>query len=211
MKIKFLRPIILLALILTIAGNLSGCRGWRSDKPPIHPNPNLDWQAKYKAQSLSREIPEHTVAWGRGTLNKYNDTRDDYLHSNKGFYTGKSANGSWLTKAPIDVTSETLARGRERYNIYCSMCHSESGAGMGTVIKRGFVPPPSLSDNRIVAYKDGELFDVISNGIRNMPAYRKQIPEDDRWAIVTYVRALQKMHNAQYSELSTAEKRQLTR
>lgn len=211
MKNKSLQSIVLFALITILSANLSGCRGWRTEKAPIHPNPNLDWQAKYKAQTLSRSVPENTVAWGRGTLNEHNETRDDYLQSNRPFYTGKSTNGSWVVKAPINVSKETLIRGRERYNIYCSMCHAEAGEGMGIIVRRGFVPPPKLSDNRIVNYQDGELFDIVSNGIRTMPGYGKQIPESDRWAIVTYVRALQKMHHAKYSELSASEKRQLKR
>jgi mono/diheme cytochrome c family protein len=87
---------------------------------------------------------------------------------------------------------QTLERGRERYDIYCAPCHDRTGAGRGIVAVRGNWPAGDLRDARIQQLSDREIFEVISNGVRTMPAYRYQIAEQDRWAIVAYVRVLQR-------------------
>lgn len=170
-----------------------GCeQGAISEKPPIHPNPNMDSQKKYKAQSASRffadgrvnRLPvEGTVAITEG----FEDTE---------FYFGKTADGKLLAKAPVIFDLHTLTRGQERFNIYCAPCHGKVGDGKGIVIDRGFVPPPTFHQDKIREYPDGQIFDVITNGFRNMPTYKHQIPVTDRWAIVGYVRALQRSQNA---------------
>ena len=169
---------------------LSGCRGWRSEKAPIHLNPNLDFQAKISAQEEPMEIPDHTVIWGDES-SFASDSRSQFYKDNNSFYTGKNSDGTWLKKVPIEVNNSVLTRGQERYNIYCTMCHGEDGSGNGIVMEYGWFKPSKYWDQRIIDYTDGELFDIISNGIRSMPGYYTQIPEDDRWAIVTYVRAIQ--------------------
>lgn len=178
---------------------VSGCRGGLSEKAPIHLNPNLDFQAKFKAQTYSKNPPAGTVVWGSVLPNKQG--RDAYLQEDSAFYRGKTQSGDFVSVIPIPVTKELMERGQERFNIYCAMCHDRAGTGQGPVIKRGFVPPPNFSDDRILAYKDGQFFDVITNGIRNMPSYRLQIPEEDRWAIIAYVRALQKTRTAHADEI----------
>ncbi|RYZ57481.1 MAG: cytochrome c [Proteobacteria bacterium] len=84
-----------------------------------------------------------------------------------------------------------LARGQERFGVYCTPCHDKAGTGNGSVVQRGFQKPPSLHDARIRQMPDGQLYATIAYGIRNMPAYGPQIPTADRWAIVAYVRALE--------------------
>lgn len=165
---------------------LSGCRGQTSRKPPLWIMHGMEFQPRYNAFERNdffadgrnmRTPPEGTVA--RGLL-KENDA------FNRG---GDTLNP--IAKIPVAVTKELMERGQVRYNIYCTPCHSASGVGNGMVVKRGFLPPPSLHDERIVQMPDGQIFQVISRGVRNMPAYGKQIPEADRWAIVAYIRALQ--------------------
>ena len=194
---------LLMSLLL-----LCGCRGWRSEKPPVHPNPNMDWQAKYKAQMFSKQPPKGTIPWGRESVYKNNQTRDDYSQENTGFYKGTSK-GRFVKKAPINVDKEVLIRGQERYNIYCSMCHGYTGAGDGTVVQKGFHVPTSIHTKNVRNYTDGELFHVITNGRRNMPAYKKQIQAQDRWAIVTYIRALQRSQNTSVKELPKSLQAQL--
>jgi cytochrome c5 len=82
-------------------------------------------------------------------------------------------------------------RGRDRFNIYCTPCHDKTGSGNGMAVKHGMIAPPTFHQDRIRHMPDGQLFATISNGIRNMPAYGISIPVNDRWAIVSYVRALQ--------------------
>ena len=180
---------------------LSGCRGYESKNTAIHPNPNMDWQAKFNAQTLPQLPPEGTFAWGETSHSLKASNRAVYLKANSKYFTGKDDLGRFVVKAPINVTDKMLSRGMERYDIYCSVCHDKSGQGKGSVIERGMVPPPNLSEARIVALNDGEIFNIITNGIRNMPDYKKQIPVEDRWAIVTYVRALQKSRSTHMSEI----------
>ena len=180
-----------------------GCQGYRSSKPPVHLNPNLDFQAKYKAQSLSLNPPENTIPWGTTF-----DERRGFVEKGS-FYTGVS-NGQHVRKAPILIDSDLLDRGQERFNIHCAVCHSKTGNGGTPVIQRGYVPPPKLSDSRLLRVSDGYLFNVITNGVRTMPSYKSQVSVEDRWAIVVYVRALQKMYfgrmqDVPYSERSRIE------
>jgi mono/diheme cytochrome c family protein len=83
--------------------------------------------------------------------------------------------------------------------IYCAPCHGQTGKGNGIVAQRGFLPPPTFHSDLIRGYPDGQIYEAIANGIRNMPSYRSQIPVADRWAVVAYVRALQR------SQFATAD------
>lgn len=168
---------------------LLGCRGRPSNKPPIHIVPNMDNQPRYEAQeagpyfldgSAMRQPVAGTIA--RGTLN------NDPL-----FYEGLIPGTDQLTpKSPITPTTEGLERGRERFNIYCSMCHGQAGDGRGIMVKKKYIPPPTFHSDLMRNHPDGHFFNVITNGVRNMPAYGPQVPVADRWQIVNYIRALQR-------------------
>ncbi len=199
------KPCILAGLLLSVTVLIMfSCRGQTSEEPPIHLNPNMDSQNKFKAYGENdffedrrdmRHPPEGTVAQGE-------------LREDEAYYLGQVGD-TVVGKIPVPITLELMERGQDRYNIYCSVCHGEAGMGDGVVIKRGFIPPPSLHDQRILDLKDGDLFNIITNGIRNMPAYRKQVPVADRWAIVAYIRALQKSQNAMLSELPENKRAQI--
>lgn len=188
MKISIKITLFVLSVIF-----LASCLQERPSKqPPIHLNPNMDDQPKYQAMEESKfftdksamRMPiEGTVA--RGQLNE--DTV---------YYQGKNANGSFVRKLPMAITSELLRHGQKRFNIYCSPCHGRTGYGQGIIVKKGFLPAPSFHLDRLRQVEDGYIFDVITNGIRNMPSYKYQVPVSDRWAIISYVRALQKSQNA---------------
>lgn len=193
-----MKNLLKINLILSILVFLSGCyRGRPSEDPPIHLNPNMDTQEKYKPQSPSRFFEDGltmrqpvpgTVAIGE-------------LHEDDAYYRGKNADGSLVRNMPVEVTMETLRRGQKRFNIYCAPCHDQTGSGKGIVVKKGFLPPPSFHLDRLREVEDGHIYDVITNGIRNMPSYKHQIPVSDRWKIVAYVRALQRSQNAQISDV----------
>ncbi len=160
--------------------------------------PDMVKQPKYKPQRMNtlyadsradRRPVEGTVAHGQ--------VRDD-----DAFYLGK-VNGQWITAMPMEVTDALMRRGQERFNIYCAPCHGLDGAGNGIVAKRAdalqegtWTPPSSMQDPNVRSRQVGHLFNTITNGIRNMPAYGSQIDEADRWAIVAYVRALQLSQHA---------------
>jgi mono/diheme cytochrome c family protein len=116
--------------------------------------------------------------------------------------TGREGDG-WIAEIPVPVDEALLVKGRQRYDIYCSPCHGLAGFGDGMVAKRAdalqegtWTPPSSFHTDLIRQREAGHIFNTISNGIRNMPAYGSQIPVEDRWAVVAYVRALQRSQNA---------------
>ncbi len=203
----FVSVVCLLGVVLLIGG----CsRGTLSKKPPVHLNPNMDWQPKYNPQTLSLPVPEGTVAWGTGRTSAASQAPNpQFVVEDTPFYTGKNANGSFVARIPIRITSALMTQGQERFNIYCAPCHDQAGTGKGMVVQRGFLPPPDLADARIVAYTDGDLFHIVTHGIRNMPAYGKQMPVQDRWAVVAYVRALQKMRSATLQDVNPAIRNQI--
>jgi mono/diheme cytochrome c family protein len=180
-------------LFVTSGILLTGCMQERPSKlPPIHLNPNMDDQPKYQSyeeskfyadKSAMRMPIEGTIARGK-------------LNDNTVYFEGKNQNGSFVKKLPMPMTKELLEHGQKRYNIFCAPCHGQTGFGQGIVVKKGFLPAPSFHLDRLRQVEDGYIFDVITNGIRNMPSYKYQVPVADRWAIVSFVRALQKSQNA---------------
>jgi len=97
----------------------------------------------------------------------------------------------FVTEFPMPITAADLDRGQERFNIYCSVCHGRLGDGSGMIVKRGFRKPPSFHDERLRNAPIGYFFDVETNGFGAMPDYASQIPPEDRWRIIAYIRALQ--------------------
>jgi hypothetical protein len=192
---KITAPAIMAILIFAVA---PGCtREKPSEKPPIHFNPNMDNQPKYKAQAQSEFFDDGATmrAPVAGSVSQ------GYLRGDGEYFDGKYADGSFIREAPVEVTVQLLNRGRERYDIYCSPCHSRVGDGKGIMISRGYIPPPSFHTDRIRKLRDGEIYNVITQGVRNMPPYANQINPDDRWAIVGYLRVLQRSHNATIEDI----------
>jgi len=175
------------------------CRGQISEKPPIHPNPNMDFQNRFDAQeenpffenNMAMRAPvEGTIA--RGALKQ-----DD------AYYQGLDENGNLVEDIPVEVTTDFIYRGKERYDIYCSVCHGGTGDGRGIIMtgQYGYVPAPSFHTENIRQMPDGHFYSAITNGIRMMPSYATQIKVEDRWAIVAYIRALQRSQNVPESEM----------
>jgi mono/diheme cytochrome c family protein len=102
-----------------------------------------------------------------------------------------------------------MARGQERFNIYCSPCHGRTGLGDGMVVRRGYRAPPSFDDDRLRNAPAGHFFDVISNGFGPMPDYAAQINAEDRWAIIAYIRALQLSRHATAADVPVGERENL--
>lgn len=169
-----------------------------SPHPRIHVVPDMDNQPKFKPQSRNpmfadRRAMRPPVA---GAVPR------SAVIGESALTTGKMGH-DWVEVIPVKVDGGLLRRGRERFDIYCSPCHGLAGYGDGMVAKRAdellegtWTPPSSLHTDLVRGRADGHLFNTISNGIRNMPAYGPQIPVGDRWAIVAYVRALQRSQNS---------------
>ena len=191
-----------LSFLLGIALLLGGCRGSLKEDPPIHINPNMDAMERFEAQEANpffedgramRPPVPGTVA--RGML------REDVA-----FHTGRNADGGYVQVMPVEYTVEFANRGRERYDIYCSVCHGVAGDGQGIVMTGGYgFVPIGFHNDRLRTIEDGYLYEVITQGVRSMPAYAQQIPIADRWAIVAYVRALQRSQNADRDDIPADE------
>jgi mono/diheme cytochrome c family protein len=171
-KLQIARSFKVFALALLMIS--VGCRQDMHDQPRFKPLRESDFYADLRS---ARPPVEGTV--GRGQL-----------HEDAYFYSGKIGNnpGDYM---PFPVTQDVLVRGQERYNIYCAPCHSRLGEGNGMIVQRGFRRPPSYHTDRLRKAPLGYFFGVITNGFGSMPDYASQIPPDDRWRIVAYVRALQ--------------------
>jgi hypothetical protein len=171
-ELVFWLPVFVLAL--------AGCRQDMHNQPKYKP---LRQTTYYADGRSARPIVPGTVARG--------DLRQDVA-----FYTGFDTNGQLLDKLPLLLTRQLLERGRERYNIYCSPCHSEIGNGEGMVARRGYLRPPSFHEDRLRKAPLGHFFEVITNGLGGMPDYAQQVAPADRWAIAAYIRALQLSQDA---------------
>jgi cytochrome c553 len=131
-----------------------------------------------------------------------------FLHEDDVLYTGKS--GSEIaTTFPFAITRANLDRGQEQFNIYCAPCHGRTGEGNGMVVQRGFKQPPSYHVDRLRTVPVGYLYDVITSGFGAMPDYRSQVPAEDRWLIVAYIRALQLAEMAKTSDVPAEERGKL--
>ena len=168
--------------------SLTGCvRGCTSSRPPLHVNPNMDWQPKVQAQEASDffydgSAMRQPVPGAVALDDPIEETSAD---------TGKDPAGAFVVASPMPVDDALLARGAERFTIYCAPCHTESGNGQGILYQRGKVPTADLASEKVRVMPDGQIFDVITNGSGLMQGYRWPIPAHDRWAIVAHVRALQ--------------------
>ncbi|MEZ5063742.1 MAG: cytochrome c [bacterium] len=207
---KWLIPGFIALVIISFipAAMINRARADRQGTPRINLIPDMDYQPKYLPQTENamfadgramRPAPGGTVA--RGQL------RADDL-----FFRGIGADGEFTPTIPAAARDAfgswemLLSRGEREFNIYCAVCHGTSGYGDGMVHQRGlalmdlgnaqWTPPTSLHDDVVRARPDGHIFNTITNGIRNMPAYGSQISTEDRWAIVGYVRALERSQHA---------------
>src|ERR1700710_581712 len=165
-------------------GLLAGCRQDMHDQPKFYPQRGTEFYAD--GRSVRPQVA-NTVARNQ-------------LHEDSYFYTGM-VNGKEGDGLPFPVTLQVLAKGQERYNVYCTPCHSRVGNGAGMIVQRGYSPAGNFQGGRLRAAGLGHFFNVISNGYGSMPDYAAQITAADRWAIAAYIRALQLSQNAQRSDV----------
>ncbi|MDB6017100.1 MAG: ABC-type Fe3+ transport system protein [Pedosphaera sp.] len=188
MKLFVQVPIVCgLAMLL-----LCGCRREMYHQPRSDP---LASSTLFANGAASRPLVPGTVARG-------------HLDADEQFYTGKKGT-NLIENIPIKVTRQVLERGRERYDIYCSVCHGRTGAGNGMIPQRGFPPPPSYHIDRLRQAPAGYYYDVITHGYGIMYSYAERVEPADRWAITAYIRALQLSHNASLADLTPSERAQL--
>lgn len=167
-----------------------GCQETIKKEAPIHPNWNMDQTQRIDAQEPA---PKGVFADGRGMRTPVEGTVAVGGLREDGHYWRGKVDGEFAKSLPPAMTLDAafLARGQNRYEIYCTPCHDKAGTGNGTVASRGITQPPTFHSAYLKGFPVGQLFDVMTNGVRTMPSYAAQIPAEDRWAIAAYVRSLQ--------------------
>ena len=163
---------------------LAGCRQDMHDAPRYEA---FEASATFADNRASRTPPAGTVPRG-------------WLREDEALYTGKAA-GQLLDQFPFAIAPADLARGQERFNIYCTPCHGKLGDGNGMVVQRGLRQAASFHQDRLRQEKLGYFYDVITNGFGAMQGYAEQIPVRDRWLIVAYVRTLQLSQHASVEDV----------
>ena len=205
--------IILVNLLLLIPPVVvARARYNESREPRIHIFPDMDHQKKFKAQSANPLFAD-----GRAMrLPVAGTVARGELRADEHYYWG-TVRGKWAGGFPTQVTvnDELLDRGQDRYAIYCTPCHGLSGHGDGMVQRRteaadyGAWSVGDLTADKAVAYPIGQLFNIVSYGINTMPAYRHQVPVEDRWALVAWIRALQFSQAVNITSIPAAERERL--
>ena len=181
------------SLLLVALLACAGCFQDMQNQPRYEPLEKSDF---FSNEMSSRPLVAGTVA--RGEL------REDIA-----FETGKDENGQFIAEVPLELDRALLERGQSRYNIYCTPCHDRTGSGDGMVVQRGFKRPPSYHIDRLREAPSGHFFDVMTKGFGTMPSYSVQIDPRDRWAIVAYIRVLQRSQHATLDDVPSAERSQL--
>jgi mono/diheme cytochrome c family protein len=194
--------LLIFAVCVAAVFGIAGRRGSLSRKPPLYIFPDMKRQLKLRpmtpndffANGVSSQLPpEGTVARTK-TIMVGDETVYPYEDSPvlTGFVTGTT---NYVPTNPFPITPQLLKRGQDRFNIYCSPCHGREADGNGITKKLGvMMTVANLQDPRIVKYTDGEIFYVITHGRNTMGAYGPNVPTEDRWAIIAYLRALQLSH-----------------
>lgn len=196
-------------LVVVLAVSVLGFRGDRFQRPPLEVFPDMDHQAHLKPQSTSaffsdgradRPLPAGVVP---ASLPLDNDDA---------FNRGKAADGSWLKTIPVAVDVKLLSRGQDRYQIYCAPCHGALGDGNGITKQYGMSTTPSYFDDRRMNLTTGEIFNVITHGAtqnKNMLPYDDKLVPEDRWAVVAYVRALQRAQHGTLGDVPADKRKEL--
>lgn len=213
---------VLAAVALVPPLLIARARATTSEEPPLSWFTDMDFQPKFKSQTESSLFadgramrPPVTGTVARGELQQ-----DDRLYRGvepeapRAFALNEtgSPEPNWAETIPLPVTGELMRRGRQRYNVVCATCHGRAGDGDGPVSVRAlaleqgtWVPPTSIHADHVRKQPAGKLFSTITNGVRKMPGYGDQISPEDRWAIVLYLRALQRTRDAAAHDLTPDE------
>ncbi|MFO1458382.1 MAG: cytochrome c [Verrucomicrobiota bacterium] len=191
-RFKLVLGVLALAVVAVLS--IAGFRGEKTRRPPIEIFPDMDRQFK-----LRPETTAGFYAWANnmssrpqvaGTVAQRHGFKDNTTWAQNALNTGKD-NGAFVEVNPLPINLELLQRGEQRYGIYCQPCHGAQADGNGVTKKLGFTTVANLQDQRIIRMTDGEIFQTVSYGKNTMLGYAAQVPVEDRWAIIAYLRALQ--------------------
>ena len=208
--LRFTCIVLFTAAVLVVG--LLGFRGSRSEQPPLRlPGEyfsDMRLQGKYKPQAGSdffadrraqRQPPKNTVPWG----NRSSERNPAFLADDAEDFARK--------ELPVPIDRALLLRGRERFDIYCSVCHGSTGKGDGIVTEYGLNNPPSYHDERLRVMPPGEIFKTMTLGKGQMGPYGDKLERADRWAVVAYIRTLQRAFSATIADVPEAARKELER
>jgi mono/diheme cytochrome c family protein len=209
----FLIGLLLLCLVVV---SIAGFRGDKSRRPPIELFPDMDRQPKLRPQAhnslfadqLSSRLPvEGTVPRSKPVVV---ENQEIYPFEDNPLNTGRvPGTTNFVETIPLPVTEQLLARGQQRYAINCAPCHGATGDGKGITSKYQMLAMANFHDARLVKMPDGELFNTITYGKNLMGGYGPNISITDRWAIVAYVRALERSRLASLEDVPEAQRARL--
>jgi cytochrome c5 len=195
--------LLILFMSAVLLVGFAGLRGSRSGRPPIELFNDMVRQPKIRPQTASTFFADGLASRPPvpGTVARGSDFEDVPRN------TGRVAGGTnFVELSPLPLTPALLARGRERFQIFCEPCHGPQADGRGIATRYGLVVIANLHDPRIVRLADGEIFETITRGKNNMPAYGASIVRDDRWAILAHLRVLQLSHLGTAADLPPSER-----
>ncbi|MBW7896620.1 MAG: cytochrome c [Opitutaceae bacterium] len=209
---------IVTALLVVLAVSVLGLRGTKFSRPPmdVFPEwafPGMKYQPKYKAQGDSaffadgradRPLPAGVVPAAYGPLGRT-------FQANPHLTEGKDARGNFATGFPeeIEVNLQLLQNGRQSYAIYCAPCHGALGDGQGITKQYGMGATPTFHDDRLRQIAEGDIFNTITHGKANMLSYADKLTSEQRWAVIAYVRALQRAQMGTPADVPAAHKSEL--
>ena len=201
---------------------MTGCQQQMADQPSYKP---LEPSTFFTNGQSARQLVAGTVARGHleidthlytgrkpGANRKQETARTEHplpLGKNVAGTTSALDETQFVETFPFPITAKVLEQGRDRYMIYCVVCHDPRGKGRGKIVERGYTPPPSYHISRLRTVSVGHVFAVISEGYGSMPSYAGQIPPRDRWAITAYVRALQLSQHYPIEQLTPEMKHEM--
>lgn len=202
-----------LAFLCLLTVSIMGFRGEFATRPPIEVFPDMDRQAKYKPQASSKFFADGRAdrAPVPGTVPHGRTTEGDpaFLKADDFLYAGKARSGDFAKGFPLEVTESFVRQGQGRFQIYCQPCHGALGDGNGITKQYGMVATPTFHDKRLRDMTEGEIFNTITHGKNTMGSYGDKLSTEERWAVIAYVRALQRAAHASVDDVPQANRGEL--
>jgi mono/diheme cytochrome c family protein len=216
---RYVIAILIFAVVAVVS--LAGFRGQKFTQPPLYIFPDMEWQKRYSAQGENSFFPDKrddrpvvagTVQRGYGWAEKevFAGSYQYPPSQNQALFTGRKPDGSWYAGFPVRVDSAFLETGRQKFDIFCAVCHGQTGDGNGvTKAAYGMVTVRNLMEAYVTTQPEGEIFSTITYGKGKMGPYGDRLAPAERWAVIAYLHALQLAGNATKNDVPPEERAKL--